>query len=119
MCSSNYGQDSTSSTMSITVNMPAAGTASFYVKGLAEEGCAGLGYTEYDRFYGPGGLSSDNTGNHGWSSWTLQTVSLSKGQNTLDFKYNKDDYAPSTTLWLSCGEQRDDRFCIDDLQISW
>ena len=118
MCSGNYKVKNSRSSMTITVNMPKSGTASFYIKGLAEKGFYLLTprydhftfYSSYSSFY----LDSDNTYDHGWESWEYVTFSLGSGKQTLSFYYEKDDYASS-----GLGDNRDDRFCIDDLEINW
>ena len=113
MCSNNYNVNDSNAVMTVTVNMPAAGTFSFYIKGIGEkwEG------TDYDYFelyvdsnlkltsYGT--APSDDT--NGWPDWTLHTVNLTAGEHTLTFSYQKDGVE----------YQGYDRFCIDDLQISW
>ena len=113
MCSNNYNVDSSNAVMTIRVNMPAAGTFSFYTKGTGEKyGVVDVDYFELrvDSNIGltsVGTAPSDDT--NGWSDWTLQTINLTAGIHTLKFDYEKDesDYAGY------------DRFCIDDLQISW
>lgn len=86
----------------------AEGTVSFYLKGTCEE------HDELNVYYdGENWISSRDfyTGSKitGWSSWTSQSVDLSAGNHTLTFNYRKDNETNGG----------DDRFCIDDLSLSF
>lgn len=107
LCSNSMFYNS-NSTMIIHINMPADGTVSFYLKGTCEE------HDELNVYYdGENWISSRNfyTGSKttGWSSWTSQSVDLSAGNHTLTFNYRKDNETNGG----------DDRFCIDDLSLSF
>lgn len=45
----------------------------------------------------------------GWSDWTLKNIVLTAGIHTVTFRYAKDSSVNSDI----------DRFCIDDLIITW
>ena len=100
ICSSNYHIASSDTTMTISVDVPADGIVSFYLKGTSESG--------YDKFY----FSVDGTekfqksGTSG-TDWALKSFGLSAGTHTLAFRYTKDDSVDKGT----------DRYCIDDLAI--
>ena len=117
ICSNNYNADISTAGTTIDVNMQAAGTLSFYIKGTAEK----EDNVDYDYFTlyldgddssnivltSRGTAPSDTT--NGWLDWTLQSFNLTAGSHTLTFMYTKDGIA----------QQGDDRFCIDDLVINW
>ena len=115
MCSNNYNVSNSIAEMTVTVNMPADGSLSFYIKGKGENNNT----SNYDTFK----LYVDETetltsqvvnydsssGTTGWPGWTLQSIDLTEGTHTLSFQYKKDGSV----------NKGDDRFCIDDLSIAW
>lgn len=104
MCSNNYNVGSSTAEMTVTVNMPSAGTLSFYIKGSGEYG--------WDIFHLDVDETTDaltSSGISGWENWTLQSFDLTAGIHTLTFRYAKDSSVDSDV----------DRFCIDDLIITW
>ena len=117
MCSNNYNVDSSNAVMTITVNMPQDGSASFYIKGSGEK----YHGSDFDYFtlYLDGDYSADilltsyktapSDSTNGWSDWTPKSVRLTAGVHTLKFLYQKN----------SSDYQGDDRFCIDDLLIGY
>ena len=117
MCSNNYNVDSSNAVMTITVNMPQDGSASFYIKGSGEK----YHGSDFDYFtlYLDGDYSADilltsyktapSDSTNGWSDWTPKSVRLTAGVHTLKFLYQKN----------SSDYQGDDRFCIDDLSIGY
>jgi len=102
MCSGNHNVHSTTSTMTLTVNMPSAGSISFYAKGKGEGSS-----TYYDWFK----MTLDGTQQIYTtdlsSAWTKYSYSLSAGSHTLVFDYRKD----------SSVSNEPDMFCIDDFSI--
>ena len=103
MCSNNYNVNSSTAEMTVTVNMPSAGAVAFYIKGAGEN--------NYDIFslYVDGTQVLTSRGIPGWSDWTLKSTNLTAGIHTLTFRYAKDSSVNSEP----------DRFCIDDLTISY
>ena len=114
MCSNNYNVNDSNAVMTVTVNVPAAGTFSFYIKGEGERYYNGTDYDYFELYVdsnreltSSGITASSNT--NGWPDWTLKTIDLTAGAHTLTFYYKKDNVE----------SQGYDRFCIDDLEISW
>lgn len=114
-CSTNYGNNGYTSSMTITVNMPEAGTVSFYIRGSAKQykKVLGSGYSYYGNFYFSIDSSEKISTQEGWSGWTQKTYNLTAGTHTLHFSYEKEEPTFQTD------SRGDDRFCIDDLAISY
>ena len=114
MCSNNYNINNSTAEMTITVNIQQSRVITFYIKGSGEK------YTnntdvDYFTLYVDGNIKLTSKGTtidtytNGWSDWTEQSLSLTAGTHTLKFSYKKDNSL----------KQGYDRFCIDDLSLSF
>jgi hypothetical protein len=102
MCSGNHHISSSDSQMTLTVNMPRAGSISFYLKGKGEP-------THYDYLTVTlGGSSVLDVVDQYSSDWGYVSLDLAQGTNTIVFNHHK-DYSV---------DKDPDIYCIDDLSIN-
>ena len=116
-CSTNFQRTNSTSTVYIILDMPAAGVVSLYIKGEAETSNLLPHYDVFTLDIDSNNKLRNTSGSTSLISWTKKTYSLSAGRHTLKLTYKKDNVAPFGDY--SINDNGYDRFCIDDLEISW